>query len=78
MNWSAVLLESHGEFASAADKNTNRSVHIFRGRENQRARHDAGAARERFIFHAAFVGANGNAPPAFLFQEVRVCTFRRK
>ena len=57
----AASLEADLQFAATANKHADRAVNIFARGKNQRARDHAGAARERFIFDPALVGANGDA-----------------
>ena len=47
------------------------STFFSRGK-NQRARHDAGPARERLVFHSALVGADRNLPGRRALQKIHV------
>jgi 4-hydroxy-tetrahydrodipicolinate synthase len=55
-----------------ASGSVDRAGHNFAGRENNRTRHDAGAAGERFVFHSPLVGADGDVVRTPLFAEIGV------
>src|SRR5439155_20579797 len=54
------FLKPHLKFTSAADENSDRTISVLDGGEDERARDYAGAAREGFIFHAALISADRN------------------
>src|SRR5213593_2726077 len=73
-----ALFKSNLKFVSPAGSYTDRSVHLFDSGEDKRACDYARAARQRFVFHAAFVGAGSDFLRSTFLNEIHICALRRK
>src|SRR5580765_3024122 len=69
-------VEADLKFVSAPRDNTDGTVAIFSNGENERAGNHACAARERFVFHTALVGADRNFSRIAFLDEIYVGAFR--
>ena len=56
----ACAVERDLQFVPAAHQHPDRAIHFLHCGKDKCARHHASSAGQRFIFHAAFVGANGD------------------
>src|SRR4030095_14581674 len=66
------------QFVSAAREDSDRPFATFAGGEDERAGNYSSPARKRFIFHTAFIGADGDSVGSACFDEVHVCAIWRK
>src|SRR5437588_311995 len=70
------FLKTDLQFVSAAREDSDRPFAIFTGGEDERAGDYSRPAGERFVFHAAFIGTNGNFVGSEFFNKVHVCAVR--
>ena len=71
-------LKTDLKFVTAAREYSDGAAGIFGRGEDERARDYSRAARERFVFHAAFIRADGDFIGSTFLDEVHVCAVRRK
>src|SRR6202035_4601671 len=71
-------VEPNAEFVPPTCNHGDRTLHVFSNREHKCARDDAGAAREGFIFHTSFVGADSDLIGIAFLNEIHVCALWRK
>ena len=72
----AIPFKANLQFVTATRENSDRPLAAFSRAEDERARDYSRAARERFVFHAAFVRTDGDFRGAAFLDEVYVCTVR--
>src|SRR6267378_4204286 len=70
------FLKTDLKFVTASRQHRDRTAAFLTGGKDERAGDYSRAARERFVFHAAFIGANGDFVGSALFDEVHVCAVR--
>ena len=56
----AALFEADLKFVTAPRDHTDGAVRVLAGSEDERAGDYSRPTRERFVFHAAFIGADGD------------------
>src|ERR1700756_4369098 len=72
------LFKSDAQFIPTVRNHGNRTLHVFSGGKEERARAHPPAARERLIFHPPFVGADSDLISSALLNEVHICPLWRK
>src|SRR5882724_2372262 len=74
----AAFFEADLKFVTPPRDHTDGAVRVLTGSEDERAGDYSGPTRERFVFHAAFIGADSDFVGSAFFDEVHVCAVRRK
>src|SRR4029077_9125379 len=72
------LFKSDAQFVSTARNHGNRTLHIFSGGKDERARDRPSAARESLIFHPSFVRADSDLIGSTLLNKVHIRALWRK
>src|SRR5260370_9162273 len=74
----AAPFEVDLKFVTASRDHTDGAVRVLTGSEDERAGAYSGPTRERFVFHAAFIGADSDFVGSAFLAEVHVCAVWRK
>src|SRR5262245_42066900 len=67
---SVNCFETNPKFVPAARNYSDGATRIFNRSKDERACHYSRAARECFVFHTTFIGANGDLVGSAFFDEV--------
>src|ERR1700756_4045273 len=65
-----ILFKTNAEFTAAAHQHANWTADPLHCGEDQSTRHHSGPACECFVFHSAFIRANGNLLRSTFLQEI--------
>ena len=72
----AIPFKANLQFVTATRENRDRPLAAFSRTEDERARDYSRATRERFVFHPAFIRADGDFIGSAFLDEVYVCAIR--